>query len=33
MVLTLPMVLIGLTLMMMAYKRREPSGNLAAASA
>ena len=30
MLLTLPMVLVGLTLMLMAYKRREPSGNFAA---
>ena len=30
MLLTLPMLLIGLTLMFMAYRRREPSGNFAA---
>src|SRR5688572_21766623 len=30
MLLTLPMLLIGLTLMLMAYRRREPSGNFAA---
>jgi len=30
MLLSLPMLLIGLTLMFMAYRRREPSGNLAA---
>jgi phosphatidylglycerol---prolipoprotein diacylglyceryl transferase len=33
MMLTLPMILIGLALMIMAYKRREPSGNLGTASA
>ena len=31
MVLSLPMLLIGLTLMFMAYRRREPSGNFAGA--
>jgi hypothetical protein len=30
MLLTLPMLLIGLTLMFMAYRRREPSGNMSA---
>ena len=30
MLLSLPMLLIGLTLMFMAYRRREPSGNLVA---
>ena len=30
MLLTLPMLLIGLTLIFMAYRRREPSGNFAA---
>ena len=29
MLLSLPMLLIGLTLMFMAYRRREPSGNFA----
>jgi phosphatidylglycerol:prolipoprotein diacylglycerol transferase len=29
MLLSLPMLLIGLTLMFMAYRRREPSGNVA----
>ena len=32
MVLSLPMLLIGLTLMFMAYRRREPSGNFVAAA-
>jgi len=31
MLLSLPMLLIGLTLMFMAYRRREPSGNFSAA--
>ncbi len=31
MLLTLPMLLVGFTLMIMAYKRREPSGNYSAA--
>jgi phosphatidylglycerol:prolipoprotein diacylglycerol transferase len=31
MVLTAPMVLVGVALLIMAYQRREPSGNLAAA--
>jgi phosphatidylglycerol---prolipoprotein diacylglyceryl transferase len=31
MLLTLPMILVGLTLMLMAYKRREPSGNYSSA--
>jgi phosphatidylglycerol:prolipoprotein diacylglycerol transferase len=33
MVLTLPMVLIGIALLIMAYKRREPSGNVATVAA
>jgi phosphatidylglycerol:prolipoprotein diacylglycerol transferase len=33
MVLTLPMVLIGVALLVMAYKRREPSGNVSLAAA
>ncbi len=33
MLLTLPMLLVGLTLMFMAYRRREPSGNFSAAPA
>ena len=33
MLLSLPMLLIGLTLLFMAYKRREPSGNVSAAAA
>jgi len=32
MLLSLPMLLIGLTLMLMAYRRREPSGNFSAAA-
>jgi phosphatidylglycerol:prolipoprotein diacylglycerol transferase len=32
MLLSLPMLLIGLTLMFMAYRRREPSGNFSAAA-
>ena len=31
MLLSLPMLLIGLTLLFMAYRRREPSGNFSAA--
>jgi phosphatidylglycerol:prolipoprotein diacylglycerol transferase len=30
MLLSLPMVLVGLALMFMAYRRREPSGNFSA---
>jgi phosphatidylglycerol:prolipoprotein diacylglycerol transferase len=30
MLLTIPMLLVGFTLMLMAYRRREPSGNYAA---
>ena len=30
MLLTIPMLLVGFTLMIMAYKRREPSGNYGA---
>ena len=33
MLLSLPMLLIGLTLMFMAYRRREPSGNFSAVPA
>jgi phosphatidylglycerol:prolipoprotein diacylglycerol transferase len=33
MVLSLPMLLVGLTLLFMAYRRREPSGNFAAVPA
>jgi phosphatidylglycerol:prolipoprotein diacylglycerol transferase len=32
MLLSVPMLLIGLTLLLMAYKRREPSGNFSAAA-
>jgi phosphatidylglycerol---prolipoprotein diacylglyceryl transferase len=32
MLLSLPMLVIGLTLLLMAYRRREPSGNLVAAA-
>jgi prolipoprotein diacylglyceryltransferase len=32
MLLTLPMLLVGGTLMYMAYRRREPSGNYSAAA-
>jgi len=32
MLLTLPMLLIGVTLMFMAYRRREPSGNISSAA-
>jgi hypothetical protein len=30
MLLSLPMLLVGLTLLLMAYRRREPSGNFSA---
>ena len=30
MLLTIPMLLVGFTLMFMAYRRREPSGNYSA---
>ena len=32
MLLSLPMLLVGVALLFMAYRRREPSGNLAAAA-